>query len=71
MARSVTATVPDASFREDASAVEMEVMAATTTTAVTAAARPSVSSLPSNSRRADRMVNSLLYFAFRLVTASV
>src|SRR3977135_3863877 len=67
MARSVTATVPAASFAsflEDASAVEINVIAATTASTLTAAARPSVSSnLPSISRRADRMVNSLLLSA--------
>src|SRR3979490_1792396 len=67
MARSVTATVPAASFAsflEDASAVEINVIAVTTASTLTAAARPSVSSnLPSISRRADRMVNSLLLSA--------
>src|SRR3981081_3682608 len=66
MARSVTATGPAASFAsflEDASAVEMNVIAVPAASTVTAVARPSVSSnLPSNSRRADRMVNPLLLF---------
>jgi hypothetical protein len=64
MARSVTPTVPAASFAsflEDASALDMDVTAVTAANTMTAAARPNVSTnLPSNGRRADRMVNSLL-----------